>query len=135
MDSLSFPGERKFFDMFDQMAATLTRAGVKFFDMVTAFDQLPKRSLELKQEEEVGDELGNPIVKNVLGRSKILESGQLKSSSKRFEHLVGGELFVEEKLAHRAVGSGVRGGPSTPRWPRKPSRRSLRASSMASRSE
>ena len=56
------PRELKFFDMFDQMAATLTRAGVKFFDMVTAFDQLPKRSLELKQEEEVGDELVERII-------------------------------------------------------------------------
>ena len=64
------PRELKFFDMFDQMAATLTRAGVKFFDMVTAFDQLPKRSLELKQEEEVGDELVERII-NALDQSFI----------------------------------------------------------------
>ena len=64
------PRELKFFDMFDQMAATLTRAGVKFFDMVTAFDELPKRSLELKQEEEIGDELVERII-NALDQSFI----------------------------------------------------------------
>src|SRR5438128_1097553 len=57
------PREMKFFDMFDQMAATLTRAGVKFHDMVTAFNDLPRRSLELKHEEEIGDEIVEQIIK------------------------------------------------------------------------
>jgi predicted phosphate transport protein (TIGR00153 family) len=49
------PRERKFFDMFDEMAATLTRAGGKFLDMLTEFDSLPARGLDIKQEEENGD--------------------------------------------------------------------------------
>ncbi len=64
------PREMKFYDMFDEMAATLTRAGVKFHDMVTAFNELPRRSLELKQEEEVGDEVVERIIKS-LDRSFI----------------------------------------------------------------
>jgi uncharacterized protein Yka (UPF0111/DUF47 family) len=64
------PREMKFYDMFDQMAATLTRAGVKFHDMVITFNDLPKRSGELKQEEEVADEQVERIIK-ALDRSFI----------------------------------------------------------------
>jgi predicted phosphate transport protein (TIGR00153 family) len=57
------PREMKFYDMFDDMAATLTRAAGKFLDMLTAFDNLPGRGLELKQEEENGDALVEKILR------------------------------------------------------------------------
>ena len=56
------PREMKFFDMFDDVAATLTRAAAKFLDMLTAFDNLPSRGLELKREEETGDALVEKIL-------------------------------------------------------------------------
>lgn len=49
------PREMKFFDMFDEMGATLTRASSKLLDMLTDFDNLPARGLDIKQEEENGD--------------------------------------------------------------------------------
>jgi uncharacterized protein len=49
------PREIKFFDMFDEFAATLTRAAGKFHEMATAFDKLEIRSQELKREEESCD--------------------------------------------------------------------------------
>jgi uncharacterized protein Yka (UPF0111/DUF47 family) len=49
------PREMKFFDMFDEFVATLTQASKKFHEMVIAFDNLDKRSQELKREEEACD--------------------------------------------------------------------------------
>jgi uncharacterized protein Yka (UPF0111/DUF47 family) len=49
------PREIKFFDMFDEFAATLTRAAGKFDEMATAFDKLEIRSQEMKREEESCD--------------------------------------------------------------------------------
>jgi uncharacterized protein Yka (UPF0111/DUF47 family) len=45
------PREMKFFDMFDEVVALLTRASSKFLDMATHFDRLKERSAELRQEE------------------------------------------------------------------------------------
>ena len=45
------PREERFFDMFDEAAAILTRASGKFLEMVTEYDRLTERSQELKKEE------------------------------------------------------------------------------------
>jgi uncharacterized protein Yka (UPF0111/DUF47 family) len=64
------PRELKFFDMFDAMAATITRAAVLFHEMVTVFNDLPRRCQELKHQEEIGDDLVFKIIKS-LDRSFI----------------------------------------------------------------
>src|SRR5437588_8074625 len=64
------PREMKFYDMFDEAAAILTRASDKFLAMVTQFDHLLERSNELKQEERLGDEVVGRIIK-ALDRSFI----------------------------------------------------------------
>jgi predicted phosphate transport protein (TIGR00153 family) len=64
------PRELKFFDMFDEAAAILTRASARFLDMVTQFDKLMERSNELKREEREGDEVVERIIK-ALDRSFI----------------------------------------------------------------
>src|SRR6516165_11058076 len=56
------PRERRFFDMFDQTAAHLTKAAGKFLDMVTVFDNLAARSQEMKDEEEACDDLVRQII-------------------------------------------------------------------------
>ena len=56
------PREQKFFDMFEEMAATLTSAAGKFLDMMTSFDHLAARGLALKEEEERGDRLVEKIL-------------------------------------------------------------------------
>jgi len=64
------PRDMKFYDMFDEMAATVTRAAGKFLDMVTVFDRVPERCQEIKREEEVADEIVERIIK-ALDRSFI----------------------------------------------------------------
>lgn len=64
------PRELKFFDMFDEVAAVVTRASDKFLAMVTQFDRLAERSNELKQEERNGDETVHKII-DALDRSFI----------------------------------------------------------------
>jgi len=64
------PREMKFFDMFDEAAAVLTRAAGKFLDMVTEFDRLTARSNELKHEENACDEIVERIIQ-ALDRSFI----------------------------------------------------------------
>ncbi|HZZ80201.1 MAG TPA: DUF47 family protein [Gemmataceae bacterium] len=49
------PREMKFYDMFEEVAATITHASTRFLDMLTVFDNLPARGLELKAAEEKGD--------------------------------------------------------------------------------
>jgi predicted phosphate transport protein (TIGR00153 family) len=56
------PREEKFFDMFDDASATLTRAAGKFLDMVTQFDRLSARSNELKHDETACDEIVERII-------------------------------------------------------------------------
>ena len=56
------PRETKFFDLFDETAALLTRAADKFLDMVTRFDRLPERSQELRREEHACDEVVGRII-------------------------------------------------------------------------
>src|SRR5205814_1486742 len=64
------PREMRFFDMFDEAAACLTRAAGKFLDMVTQFDRLAARSQEIKHEEGACDEIVGKIIKS-LDRSFI----------------------------------------------------------------
>ena len=45
------PREMKFFDLFDETVAIVTRAAGKFLDLVTSFDRLAERSVDLKKEE------------------------------------------------------------------------------------
>jgi predicted phosphate transport protein (TIGR00153 family) len=51
------PREMKFFDMFDEIVALLTRASSKFLEMVTQFDRLKERSAELRAEEHDCDQV------------------------------------------------------------------------------
>jgi uncharacterized protein Yka (UPF0111/DUF47 family) len=64
------PREERFFDMFDEAAAILTRASGKFLEMVTEYDRLAERSQELKKEEHAVDEVVARIVQ-ALDRSFI----------------------------------------------------------------
>src|SRR5204862_5399304 len=57
------PREMKFFDMFDEFAATLVHAAKKFHEMVTVFDKLEIRSHELKREEDACDTSVEKIIK------------------------------------------------------------------------
>ncbi len=64
------PREEKFFDMFDEVAAIISRAAGKFLDMVTEFDRLEARGNELRMEEHACDEAVSRIIKS-LDRSFI----------------------------------------------------------------
>jgi len=57
------PREEKFFDMFDEVAAILSRAAEKFVALVTNFDRLAERSYELRQEEHACDDVVGRIIK------------------------------------------------------------------------
>jgi uncharacterized protein Yka (UPF0111/DUF47 family) len=64
------PREEKFFDLFDETAAIISRAAGRFLDMVVTFDRLQARSNEMKMEERACDEVVARIVK-ALDRSFI----------------------------------------------------------------
>jgi uncharacterized protein len=64
------PREEKFFDLFDQVAAVLTRGAEMFLAMVTHFDRLKERGAELRKEEHNCDALVESIIK-ALDRSFI----------------------------------------------------------------
>ena len=57
------PREVKFFDMFDEETAILTRASSKFLAMLTEFTDLAERSKELKHEEHAADDIVEKIIK------------------------------------------------------------------------
>jgi uncharacterized protein len=57
------PREEKFFDLFDETAAVISRAAGKFLDMVTSFDRLAARANEIKLEERTCDEMIGRIIK------------------------------------------------------------------------
>ena len=57
------PREMKFFDMLDEFATTLTRTGAKFLDMMTRFDNLAARGLDIKKEEEAADAIVERVIK------------------------------------------------------------------------
>jgi len=64
------PHEEKFFDMFDEAAAVMTRAAAKFLTLVTDFNDLPARANELKHLETACDEVVERIIQ-ALDRSFI----------------------------------------------------------------
>jgi uncharacterized protein Yka (UPF0111/DUF47 family) len=57
------PRETRFFDMFEDVAATIHGAAVKFLDMVTVFDDLAVRGREIKKDEETCDVQVEKIIK------------------------------------------------------------------------
>jgi len=56
------PREQRFYDMFDQTAACVTKAARKLLDMVTVFDDLVERSQDIKADEEACDDLVRDII-------------------------------------------------------------------------
>jgi hypothetical protein len=64
------PREEKFFDMFEEATAIVSRAAGKFLDMVTAYDRLEARANELKHEEAAADDVVERIIR-ALDRSFI----------------------------------------------------------------
>lgn len=57
------PREEKFFDMFEECAALLSRAAGKFLALVTEFDNVAARSEELREEEHACDQIVERIIK------------------------------------------------------------------------
>src|SRR5262249_12519380 len=56
------PREVKFFDMFDEAVALISRAADKLLALVTHFDRLSERSVQLKQDEHACDEIIRTIL-------------------------------------------------------------------------
>jgi hypothetical protein len=94
------PREMKFFDMFDEAAAILTRAADKFLAMVTQFDKLAERSNEIKEEEHACDEVVGRVVQ-ALDRSFItpFDREDIHSLATRLDDV----LDNMEETAHRFV--------------------------------
>ncbi len=57
------PREMRFFGMFDEAAGRLMVASDKFLQMVTVFDKLQERSVDLKNEEDLCDQIVGTIIK------------------------------------------------------------------------
>lgn len=57
------PREMKFFDLFDEAVEVLVRASGKFLAMVSEFNRLSERSVELRREEHACDEVIERIIK------------------------------------------------------------------------
>jgi predicted phosphate transport protein (TIGR00153 family) len=57
------PRETRFFDMFEEVAATIQRAAVQFLDMITVYDNLVARAEDIKKEEETCDIQIEKIIK------------------------------------------------------------------------
>ncbi len=64
------PKEMKFFDLFNQTTARISSAAAKFVEMVTVFDDLPRRGRQLKNDELECDLLVEKTIK-ALDRSFI----------------------------------------------------------------
>ncbi len=64
------PREMKFFDMFDEFAAILTRASDKFLALLTRWESLAERAAELRLDEHVCDRIVERII-SALDRSFI----------------------------------------------------------------
>src|SRR5262249_44213597 len=57
------PREMKFFDLFDEITTVLHRAARKFLDMLTHFDNLSARGIDIKKEEEDCDAIIERMLK------------------------------------------------------------------------
>ncbi len=49
------PRETKFYDLFDEITAVLVRSAGKFLEMITKFDDLASRGIDIKKDEEACD--------------------------------------------------------------------------------
>lgn len=94
------PREEKFFDLFEEASALLTRASDKFLDMVTKFDRLSERSDEIKKEEHACDEVVERIIK-ALDRTFItpFDREDIHTLATRLDDV----LDNMEETAHRFV--------------------------------
>ena len=59
------PREMRFYDMLDEGTAVVSRAAVKFLEMVTKFDNLAERARDLKNEEVQCDAVVEKIIKSL----------------------------------------------------------------------
>jgi predicted phosphate transport protein (TIGR00153 family) len=92
------PRERRFYDLFDQTAAHLTKSASKFLDMVTLFDNLPARSQEMKAEEVACDELVREII---LALDKTFITPMDREDIHRLATSLDDVLDNMEETAHR----------------------------------
>jgi predicted phosphate transport protein (TIGR00153 family) len=94
------PREEKFFDMFDEASALLTRASDKFLAMVTKFDRLSERSDEIKRDEHACDQVVERIIK-ALDRTFItpFDREDIHTLATRLDDV----LDNMEETAHRFV--------------------------------
>jgi uncharacterized protein Yka (UPF0111/DUF47 family) len=56
------PRETRFFDLFDEATAILTRAAAEFLEMLTRFDRVPERAQGLRKEEHACDVIVGQII-------------------------------------------------------------------------
>jgi uncharacterized protein Yka (UPF0111/DUF47 family) len=94
------PREMRFFDMFDEIAAHITASARTFVEMLTRFDDLEKRSRELKAQEEACDALVGNIIQ-ALDRSFItpFDREDIHTLATRLDDV----LDNMEETAHRFV--------------------------------
>jgi uncharacterized protein Yka (UPF0111/DUF47 family) len=94
------PREEKFFDMFDEACIVLNRAADKFLAMVTRFDRLHERSVEIKDEEHACDRVVERIIQ-ALDRTFItpLDREDIHTLATRLDDI----LDNMEETAHRFV--------------------------------
>jgi uncharacterized protein Yka (UPF0111/DUF47 family) len=92
------PREMRFFDMFEEVAATIQNAAVKFLEMVTVFDNLAERAQQIKQDEELCDVQVEKIIK-ALDRSFItpFDSEDIHTLATKLDDI----LDHLEETAHR----------------------------------
>jgi uncharacterized protein Yka (UPF0111/DUF47 family) len=57
------PKEMKFFEFFNETTACITGAAAKFVDMITQFDDLPRRGKDIKSDEERCDQIVEKTIK------------------------------------------------------------------------
>ncbi len=94
------PREEKFFDMFDEASAILTRAAEKFHTMISCFDRLQERSNEIKDDEHACDKVVERIIL-ALDRTFItpMDREDIHTLATRLDDI----LDNMEETAHRFV--------------------------------
>jgi predicted phosphate transport protein (TIGR00153 family) len=94
------PREEKFFDMFEEASAILTRAAEKFHAMVSHFDRLQERSNEIKDDEHACDKVVERIIL-ALDRTFItpMDREDIHTLATRLDDI----LDNMEETAHRFV--------------------------------
>ncbi len=94
------PREEKFFDMFDEASAILTRAAEKFHAMIAQFDRVQERSNEIKDDEHACDKVVERIIL-ALDRTFItpMDREDIHTLATRLDDI----LDSMEETAHRFV--------------------------------